>query len=114
MTVDVINFGCRLNIAEGEAIRSNWAGGDAIIVNSCAVTAEAERQARQAIRRRNRRQSTGPLGHHAHGRKAVTSLPISLRRVGLFSHLALPSKSTIKTTERTNPAGLVRPAIYAG
>ncbi len=51
MTVDVINFGCRLNIAEGEAIRSNWAGGDAIIVNSCAVTAEAERQARQAIRR---------------------------------------------------------------
>ena len=51
MTIDVINFGCRLNIAEGEAIRTKWNGGDAVIVNSCAVTAEAERQARQAIRR---------------------------------------------------------------
>ncbi len=51
MTVEVINFGCRLNIAEGEAIRQNWSNGDAIIINSCAVTAEAERQARQAIRR---------------------------------------------------------------
>jgi threonylcarbamoyladenosine tRNA methylthiotransferase MtaB len=51
MTVDVINFGCRLNIAEGEAIRRNWTDGDATIINSCAVTAEAERQARQAARR---------------------------------------------------------------
>ena len=51
MTVEVINFGCRLNIAEGEAIRAGWTGGDAVIVNSCAVTAEAERQARQAVRR---------------------------------------------------------------
>lgn len=51
MTVDIINFGCRLNIAEGEAIRAGWTGGGAIIVNSCAVTAEAERQARQAVRR---------------------------------------------------------------
>jgi threonylcarbamoyladenosine tRNA methylthiotransferase MtaB len=51
VTVEVINFGCRLNLAEGEAIRADWAGGDAVIVNSCAVTAEAERQARQAVRR---------------------------------------------------------------
>ena len=51
MTLEVINFGCRLNIAEGEAIRSDWIDGDAVLVNSCAVTAEAERQARQAIRR---------------------------------------------------------------
>jgi threonylcarbamoyladenosine tRNA methylthiotransferase MtaB len=55
MTVDVVNFGCRLNIAEGEAIRAGWPSeigdGDTVIVNSCAVTAEAERQARQAIRR---------------------------------------------------------------
>jgi threonylcarbamoyladenosine tRNA methylthiotransferase MtaB len=51
MTVDMINFGCRLNIAEGEAIRASWKDGDAVIVNSCAVTAEAERQARQAVRR---------------------------------------------------------------
>jgi threonylcarbamoyladenosine tRNA methylthiotransferase MtaB len=55
MSVNVVNFGCRLNIAEGEAIRAGWANeigaDDAVIVNSCAVTAEAERQARQAIRR---------------------------------------------------------------
>ena len=51
MTIEVINFGCRLNIAEGEAIRKHWAGGNAVIINSCAVTAEAERQSRQAIRR---------------------------------------------------------------
>ena len=55
MTVEVINFGCRLNIAEGEAIRAGWSKGpdasNTVIINSCAVTAEAERQARQAIRR---------------------------------------------------------------
>src|SRR3546814_8914484 len=50
----VVNFGCRLNIAEGEAIRSpvEAAGAqDAIVFNSCAVTDEAVRQARQAVRR---------------------------------------------------------------
>jgi threonylcarbamoyladenosine tRNA methylthiotransferase MtaB len=50
--VEVINFGCRLNIAEGEAIRAAANGNDdLIIINSCAVTNEAERRARQAIRR---------------------------------------------------------------
>ncbi|MFN4356395.1 MiaB/RimO family radical SAM methylthiotransferase [Sphingopyxis alaskensis] len=52
--VEVVNFGCRLNIAEGEAIRAavKAAGArDTIVVNSCAVTDEAVRQARQAVRR---------------------------------------------------------------
>ncbi len=49
---EVVNFGCRLNIAEGEAIRSAAADQDNLVIfNSCAVTAEAERQVRQAIRR---------------------------------------------------------------
>ncbi|MBL0914858.1 MAG: MiaB/RimO family radical SAM methylthiotransferase [Sphingopyxis sp.] len=51
---EVVNFGCRLNIAEGEAVRAaaQAAGaGDTIIFNSCAVTDEAVRQARQAVRR---------------------------------------------------------------
>ena len=51
---EVVNFGCRLNIAEGEAIRSavKAAGAQGTIVfNSCAVTDEAVRQARQAVRR---------------------------------------------------------------
>jgi len=54
----VITFGCRLNAFESEVMRGHArAAGltDTIIVNTCAVTAEAERQARQAIRRARRR-----------------------------------------------------------
>ncbi|OYU73653.1 MAG: hypothetical protein CFE32_20315 [Alphaproteobacteria bacterium PA3] len=52
---EVVNFGCRLNIAEGEAIRAAAADHDNLVIfNSCAVTAEAERQVRQAIRRTKR------------------------------------------------------------
>ena len=48
-----ITLGCRLNFAESEAMRS-LAGEDTIIVNSCAVTNEAVRQTRQAVRRAHR------------------------------------------------------------
>jgi threonylcarbamoyladenosine tRNA methylthiotransferase MtaB len=52
MSLDVVTFGCRLNITESEVIRRTAAGlGDAVVVNTCAVTAEAVRQARQTIRR---------------------------------------------------------------
>jgi threonylcarbamoyladenosine tRNA methylthiotransferase MtaB len=52
MSVEILTFGCRLNIFESEVIRSHaTALADTVIVNTCAVTAEAERQARQAIRR---------------------------------------------------------------
>ena len=57
MTVDVITFGCRLNAYESEAIRreAQAAGlADAVVINTCAVTAEAVRQARQTIRRLKR------------------------------------------------------------
>ena len=50
-------FGCRLNIWESEVMRNQAADAglnDAIIFNTCAVTSEAERQARQAIRRARR------------------------------------------------------------
>jgi threonylcarbamoyladenosine tRNA methylthiotransferase MtaB len=53
----IITFGCRLNAFESEVMRGHArAAGldDAIIVNTCAVTAEAERQARQAIRKARR------------------------------------------------------------
>ncbi len=55
--VEVVTFGCRLKANESEVISSNAeAAGlqDAVIFNTCAVTAEAERQARQAIRRMRR------------------------------------------------------------
>ena len=52
--VEVVNFGCRLNLAEGEAIRAaatRATARDTIVFNSCAVTDEAVRQTRQAVRR---------------------------------------------------------------
>jgi threonylcarbamoyladenosine tRNA methylthiotransferase MtaB len=62
MGVEVVTFGCRLNAAESEVIRreAERAGlTDTVVVNTCAVTAEAVRQARQAIRslRRERPQA---------------------------------------------------------
>ena len=65
MSVEVLTFGCRLNTYESAAMRdlaTRALAGDAtkagdagaIVVNTCAVTAEAERQARQAIRRAHR------------------------------------------------------------
>jgi threonylcarbamoyladenosine tRNA methylthiotransferase MtaB len=52
MTVELITFGCRLNTYESEVMRGHAASlTDTVIVNTCAVTAEAERQARQTIRR---------------------------------------------------------------
>ncbi|HEY3918298.1 MAG TPA: tRNA (N(6)-L-threonylcarbamoyladenosine(37)-C(2))-methylthiotransferase MtaB [Stellaceae bacterium] len=57
MATEILTFGCRLNAFESEVIRGHAAAaglGDAVIVNTCAVTKEAERQARQAIRRARR------------------------------------------------------------
>ncbi len=57
MSVEVISFGCRLNTFESEVAKklAEDAGLDrAVIVNTCAVTAEAVRQARQAIRKARR------------------------------------------------------------
>jgi threonylcarbamoyladenosine tRNA methylthiotransferase MtaB len=59
--LDILTFGCRLNAFESEVMRGHAVAaglGDAVIVNSCAVTAEAERQVRQSIRRA-RRQNPG-------------------------------------------------------
>jgi threonylcarbamoyladenosine tRNA methylthiotransferase MtaB len=61
MGVEIVTFGCRLNTYESEVMRkaADEAGleslpGGAVIVNTCAVTAEAVRQARQAIRKARR------------------------------------------------------------
>ncbi len=48
---EVVSLGCRLNIAESETIRTLIAGRDMVVVNSCAVTNEAVKQTRAAIRR---------------------------------------------------------------
>ena len=54
---EILTFGCRLNAYESEVIRAHATGAgldDVIVFNTCAVTGEAERQARQAIRRARR------------------------------------------------------------
>ena len=79
---EIITFGCRLNAFESEVIRRAAAAAGlsgAVIVNTCAVTAEAERQARQAIRRARRRQPgakivvTGCAAHLSPERYAALS-----------------------------------------
>jgi threonylcarbamoyladenosine tRNA methylthiotransferase MtaB len=57
VTAEILTFGCRLNAYESEAIRARAAEAglqDAVIFNTCAVTAEAVRQSRQAIRKARR------------------------------------------------------------
>jgi threonylcarbamoyladenosine tRNA methylthiotransferase MtaB len=63
VSIQVITFGCRLNAYESEVIRrhADSAGLEAVIVHTCAVTAEAERQARQAIRRARREQPSARI-----------------------------------------------------
>ena len=59
MSVEILTFGCRLNSYESEAIRARASEAElknALIINTCAVTAEAVRQSRQAIRRARREQ----------------------------------------------------------
>ena len=62
--VEIVTFGCRLNAFESEVIRDSARAAhlsDAVIFNTCAVTAEAERQARQAIRRARRERPTAKI-----------------------------------------------------
>jgi threonylcarbamoyladenosine tRNA methylthiotransferase MtaB len=64
VSLEILTFGCRLNAYESEVIRAEaQAAGldDAVIVNTCAVTAEAVRQARQAIRKARRRRPDAKL-----------------------------------------------------
>ncbi len=64
MTLEVLTFGCRLNAVESEAMRARAEAdglADAVLVNTCAVTAEAVRQARQAIRRARRARPDAPI-----------------------------------------------------
>ena len=63
-SIEFITLGCRLNIYESEVMRGHAAAvglGATIVVNTCAVTAEAVRQAGQAIRRARRDNPTARI-----------------------------------------------------
>jgi threonylcarbamoyladenosine tRNA methylthiotransferase MtaB len=82
VTVEVITFGCRLNAAESDQIRrAALAAGqtDLVVVNTCAVTAEATRQARQTIRKLRR--------EHGDARIVVTGCAAQTEP-GLFAAMA--------------------------
>ncbi|MCX8666977.1 MiaB/RimO family radical SAM methylthiotransferase [Acetobacteraceae bacterium B3987] len=66
MSVTLLTFGCRLNAHESDAMehlarQGQAQDGETIIVNTCTVTAEAERQARQTIRRAHRENPTARI-----------------------------------------------------
>ncbi|MDT7950797.1 MAG: tRNA (N(6)-L-threonylcarbamoyladenosine(37)-C(2))-methylthiotransferase MtaB [Acetobacteraceae bacterium] len=62
MTLEVLTFGCRLNAFESEVIRGHAAGlENTVVINTCAVTAEAERQCRKAVLRAHRERPTAQI-----------------------------------------------------
>ena len=76
MTLEVVTLGCRLNLSESEQLRAMLPqDGDLVVINSCAVTAEAVRQTRQAIRRARRA--------HPGARLLVTGCAAEIERAAL-------------------------------
>jgi threonylcarbamoyladenosine tRNA methylthiotransferase MtaB len=92
--VAVVNFGCRVNLAESETIlrRATEAGHtDLVVINTCAVTAEAVRQARQAIRRQRR--------HRPHSPIIVTGCAAQVEPA---SFAAMPEVTLVVSNDRKN------------
>ena len=99
MSVETITLGCRLNFAESETMRREvTAGEDWVIVNSCAVTAEAVRQTRQAIRRARR--------ERPNARILATGCAVQLEPDRFRS---MPEVDRIRTRDFTRP-----PTVAAG
>ncbi|MEO7378598.1 MAG: radical SAM protein, partial [Sphingomicrobium sp.] len=91
MSVETITLGCRLNFAESELLRATTSG-ETTIINSCAVTAEAERQTRQAIRRARR--------DRPHARIVVTGCSAQLSP---DVYRALPEVDAVELRDFTAP-----------
>ena len=109
MTVETITLGCRLNFAESDTIaRSAPADEDWIVVNSCAVTNEALRQTRQAIRHAHRRRPdarilvTGCAAQLEPG--SFEAMPEVARVVGNANKLSVFAANDVMTPV---PAGLM-------
>src|SRR5690242_6215753 len=109
MSVETITLGCRLNFAESETIaRSAPAAEDWVIVNSCAVTNEAVRQTRQAIRKAHRQRPSARIlvtGCAAElDARSFESMPEVARVIGNASKLNAFRLPDAKTSI---PAGLL-------
>lgn len=97
MSVETITLGCRLNFAESEAMKA-VAAPNTVIVNSCAVTAEAVRQTRQAVRRARRERPDARI--------VVTGCAAQLEPE---SFAAMPEVSEVLTRDFSRP-----PSVAAG
>ena len=107
MSVETLTFGCRLNTVESEVLRGHAeaadGGRDLVVVNTCAVTAEAGRQARKAIRRLARERSGTEIVVTGCGaeveRAAYAAMPEVTRLVGNAAKLRPETWWTGATTE---------------
>jgi threonylcarbamoyladenosine tRNA methylthiotransferase MtaB len=97
---EIITLGCRLNIAESEAMRALAQGHDnLVIINSCAVTNEAVRQTRQAIRKAHRRRPDA--------RVIVTGCAA---QIDPHAFAAMPEASAVVgNRDKFDPARLIEP-----
>ena len=85
MSVEVLSFGCRLNGVEAETMRARAVAAglsDLVLVNSCAVTAEASRQVRQAVRRAARERPEARIVVSGCGAEVETATFASMPEVG--------------------------------
>jgi threonylcarbamoyladenosine tRNA methylthiotransferase MtaB len=109
MAVEVVTLGCRLNISESEELRALLAGEDnLVVVNSCAVTGEAVRQTRRAIRRARR--------DHPEARLLVTGCAAEVERAALGAMPEIDGfvPNASKLDPRVWNAPAARPRIVPG
>jgi threonylcarbamoyladenosine tRNA methylthiotransferase MtaB len=111
MSVDVVTLGCRLNACESEIIRRQArAAGlrDTVVVNTCAVTAEAVRQSQQSVRR---------IGRERPGARIVVTgcaAQIEPRRFAAMAEVSavLGNQEKLSASAwraQTRPSGPIRP-----
>ena len=97
--MSVVTLGCRLNLGESEQLSAMLAGRALTVVNSCAVTAEAVRQSRQAVRRAGR--GGAPV--------YVTGCAATIDPAGF---MALPGvTAVVANTAKLEPASYPLPAL---
>jgi len=120
------NFGCRAARADGEAIGARLtasghcmeqpSGADVFIVNTCTVTAEADRQARAFIRRANRLNPAAKIvvtGCYAQRAPAELAAMTGVTAVVANSHKALLPDIVTEIMSETVPPNVVS-ALYQG
>jgi threonylcarbamoyladenosine tRNA methylthiotransferase MtaB len=113
----VVNFGCRAARADGEAVRqrlsiaglcdSNPESADVVVVNTCSVTAEADRAARTFIRRAHRVNPAARIvvtGCYAQRAPEELAELAGVAAVVGNSHKALAPEIALKLVEESTPA----------